>query len=444
MSINHNVLLVWIFTLLDSVSTGIYSSTVLSGFLYHITNGSNARVGLAEGLQGISQAALAAPAGLSINWYGTANVLKASGLGAVLTLGLLVAVLFIHESYVKSNIYWFLTGGIMLLGALQSFWFTSVITIYADSVPRIERTWYNNNRRMLLLAGRTVGPVLAIVMFSIAGDTWTYSELRWVLAMGIAIRCLGCILLLFFNDSKTLGEESAAVVANHTTTIKYAHLVPYIIIISDFIKAFASGMTIKFFPLFFKNEVNMTPIQVNAIRAVTFFLLIFSTYLSGKVSNRLGRIQTLLMYAFSGTSLLALMGALKSRWTDWRVIVPIYVFRTILMNSCSGIRKSVLMDFVPKKSRGKWNAVDGVTRFSWSGSAFVGGILIDKYGYGYTFLLTAGLQATGYSILISLLFIIPSDKKPKDDLAQAILTAEDSIQGKITSQPIHSAGHGRR
>jgi len=441
---NQNVLLVWVFTLLNSVSNGIYGSTVLSGFLYYITDGSNSKVGLAEGLQGICQATFAAPAGLSIDKYGTANVLKASGLVQVLSLGLLVVVLFINESYIKAHIYWFLTAGVMSIGALQSFSFTGVITIYADSVPRRERTWYNNSRRMLMLAGITFGPVLAIAIFSIAGDTWTFSELRWVLATGVALKCCTSILLLFFDDSKTLGEDSAAVVENDTIIVKYAHLVPYIIVVSDFVKAFAAGMTIKFFPLFFKNEVNMTPIQVNAVRAVTFFLLTFSTYLSGKVSHWLGKIQTLLLYSFCGASLLSLMGTLKSQWTDWRVIVPIYVVRTMFMNSCSGIRKSILMDFVPKKSRGKWNAVDGVTRFSWSGSAFVGGILIDKYGYGYTFLITAALQIIGNSMLIPLLFIIPSEKEPKDDLAQAILTAEDSIQGKITSHPIHSAEHSRR
>jgi len=92
------------------------------------------------------------------------------------------------------------------------------------------------------------------------------------------------------------------------------------------------------------------------------------------------------------------------------------------MNSCPGIRKSVLMDFVPKSSRGKWNAVDGVTQFGWSGSAFIGGLLIDKYGYGYTFLITAVLQFTGISILIPLIYILPPERKVSSAITQPFLS----------------------
>lgn len=45
--------------------------------------------------------------------------------------------------------------------------------------------------------------------------------------------------------------------------------------------------------------------------------------------------------------------------------------------------------------------------FGWSGSAFVGGILVDKYGFDITFCLTAIMQAIGVSILIPLLFLVP-------------------------------------
>merc|ERR1719320_274823 len=139
-------------------------------------------------------------------------------------------------------------------------------------------------------------------------------ELRVVFAMGLALRSLTCLIVFFFDDSKTLGLESAAVVGStRATRVKYAHLVPYIITISDFIKAFAAGMTIKFFPLFFKNEVNMSPAQVSAISATTYFLLIFFIYLSGKVSNRLGKIQTLLIAAVCGSCLLILMAVVKSQ-----------------------------------------------------------------------------------------------------------------------------------
>lgn len=65
-------------------------------------------------------------------------------------------------------------------------------------------------------------------------------------AVGLTLRALTSIMLLFFDDSKTLGNESAALVGNDRNVMKYTNLVPYIMTSSDFIKAFASGMTVKF------------------------------------------------------------------------------------------------------------------------------------------------------------------------------------------------------
>lgn len=62
---------------------------------------------------------------------------------------------------------------------------------------------------------------------------------------------------------------------------------------------------------------------------------------------------------------------------------------------------------VVQESRARWNSLDGVLIFGWSGSAFVGGILVDKYGFDITFCLTAVMQAIGVSILIPLLILVP-------------------------------------
>lgn len=43
--------------------------------------------------------------------------------------------------------------------------------------------------------------------------------------------------------------------------------------------------------------------------------------------------------------------------------------------------------------RGRWSCIDGVTVFGWSGSALLGGYLVDRHGFAMVFLLTAALQA---------------------------------------------------
>ena len=54
--------------------------------------------------------------------------------------------------------------------------------------------------------------------------------------------------------------------------------------------------------------------------------------------------------------------------------------------------------FGVQKSRGKWSAVDSIVAFGWSGSAFLGGILVDRAGFDWCFLITAMAQATGWLV----------------------------------------------
>ena len=66
-----------------------------------------------------------------------------------------------------------------------------------------------------------------------------------------------------------------------------------------------------------------------------------------------------------------------------QVIIPIYLVRTALMNSTGPLQQSVLMDFVPKKSRGKWNSAASISSFGWCGSAALGGMLVDRCALWY-------------------------------------------------------------
>ena len=59
-----------------------------------------------------------------------------------------------------------------------------------------------------------------------------------------------------------------------------------------------------------------------------------------------------------------------------------------------------------KEERARWNAAESINRFGWSGSAVLGGHLVDLYGYRFTFLITAGLQLCSAAILSSLARVV--------------------------------------
>lgn len=64
------------------------------------------------------------------------------------------------------------------------------------------------------------------------------------------------------------------------------------------------------------------------------------------------------------------------------------------------------MEHVAKRHRGRVNAVDSVRSFSWSGSAALGGWLIEKYGYKSTFLMTAGIKMLAFLPLCPLILVV--------------------------------------
>jgi predicted MFS family arabinose efflux permease len=74
------------------------------------------------------------------------------------------------------------------------------------------------------------------------------------------------------------------------------------------------------------------------------------------------------------------------------VICTLLVLRTAFMNSTNALTKSVLMDHVPQDERAKWSALESFNMFSWSGSAALGGILVDSDGIIFNFCITAALQ----------------------------------------------------
>ena len=88
------------------------------------------------------------------------------------------------------------------------------------------------------------------------------------------------------------------------------------------------------------------------------------------------------------------------------------------MNSSYPIQRAILMDVIPKKDRGKWNSVENLTSFTWTGSAMAGGYLVSNFGYRFTFLITGGLYIIATMILSLLIPLTKgevTDVKEKDE-----------------------------
>ena len=246
------------------------------------------------------------------------------------------------------------------------------------------------------------------------------------------------------------------------------HIAP-LVALADTFQFLGSGMTVRFFSLFFWQKLGMHPIATNAVYAAGPVGIAISAILMQRVSRSAGRVLTTVvcrslsvlllaslalimllapplpephcppssppaapppLHSSIGAEAIRTIGAPFAEWlapedvvsvgrcdalpvlapTDVRwLVVPLYLLRTWLMNCTSGLTKSVLNDYVAKRHRAKWNALESVNLFSWSGSSMLGGYLIKTYGFNTTFIITAVLQAISIGCLLPLLPLVRAE-----------------------------------
>ena len=83
------------------------------------------------------------------------------------------------------------------------------------------------------------------------------------------------------------------------------------------------------------------------------------------------------------------------------------------MNAAQPLSRSILMDVVPKKNRGKWNSLETLAwGFFWNFSAAIGGYLIgdEDPNFRLNFIVTASVYIIG---IIPILFLIPLVSKER-------------------------------
>ena len=190
----------------------------------------------------------------------------------------------------------------------------------------------------------------------------------------------------------------------------FTNYLPCIIVLTDVCFGLASGMSVRFFPLFFMETYNLSPMAVSGIYVLSPLLTSLASFCAQRLSHHLGRVSTTITCKLFGVSLLFLMCLLDYHHVSAFAVIPVYILRTALMNSTKPLTRSIIMDAVPKEDRGKWNSLESVTMATWSGSAVLGGLLVDKYGFLFNNLITASLQLVSTLPLFLVLGLVPCEK----------------------------------
>ena len=380
----------------------------------------NFAVGVATGVQGVVNLLCAMPAGIAADRFGRQRVLRfASVVGLLVSAYWAFCFVYVRPSYSVDTLYYSLVGATAGFGVFFGLHSSPLDALFADSIESGTRSKLYSWRTSLRTAANAIGPAVSVAVFLTLGDDWSESELVLVILIGVGGFVLPALMLLLFRDSATLGTESEALTsvvaplppaplppvatAGSTLTLLGSDVpaastpcappplteaqqlatalvsrracgvfgigsIAPLVALSDFLTMLGSGMTIKFFALFFWRGLALGPVLVSALYVVGPLGISVGSLLAQRLSLRLGRLQVTLLCKFGGVTLLVAMGCLDLHAQGAAYyVIPIYLLRTWLMNCTSGLTKSVLNDYVPKKDRAKWNALESLNVFSWSG-----------------------------------------------------------------------------
>ena len=458
------------------ISDSLWGGTVFAAYLKKLGGGLNGPVGDIEAINGLAVLVSALPVGYLADHYGRSRVIMAGGFLFIVTIIFHVGVMewigtdedTLSHDKDKTRISMILLAIVMGLWGIGGGIVSGPCNaLYADSTPAGDRSKYYHAMFVCYLLASCLGPIISIILFQTAGDEWDFKSLTGIIYVGLSLQLVNAVIMMFFDDKKALDEdedeqqpqeESVILLSpandddpdTTTSTVcivcedepteptenlteevenndesdelqKRRRWIPYVLLTASIIMAIGSGMTVKFFPLFFKDEVGMSPTQVQIVYVMVPLLMAVISGVGMKIAaSGFGRVQTSLLLQFSGVSCLYAMVFFKD-YLDSRpyVLVPVYVIRTALMNAPYPLQESILMDFVPKNERARWKSLESIAQFGWCGSAALGGYFSDKWDYTFTFFITALIQTVGTLCLVFLLPLVP---KQEQDLSRQTST----------------------
>jgi len=462
--LNHNVkVLLWLtgfFGIADSIWTG----TIMTTLIYFLSGKSNTVVGYVEAAFGISVLLCVYLIGYYADKYSRSTVIFAGGIITIVAAITTSVVVYYavesdlnqkHTNKVDWSIY--TLGGCMAIwGVCSAIGWGPTQALYADSIPIGHRSKWYTYSWMVYLFATIIGPIITISIFQVYGDHWHPHQLRNVIWSGMIIELFCAVPMFLFDDSKALTHElnekidqdnidpvalcndnnntiitrldegdltntiintdknNSCTITNITCLGIQKKHIPWICFINNLIVAIGSGMTVKYFPLFFKETCHYSPSQVQLVYIAVPISMATLSGIGTFISKYIGRIPTILLVRAIGIGLLVSMSYGVGRVKP-DVLAVIYVLRTGLMNAIYPLEESILMDSVPENTRARWKGIESISQFGWCGSAVLGGILSDRYSYSFVFLITAILQLFGSLFLILIHPLMPNENHEKSE-----------------------------
>ena len=221
-------------------------------------------------------------------------------------------------------------------------------------------------------------------------------------------------MLVVANETRQ--ETEASIGTSHGPQLSPAkdsrlRWVPYVMFASSFISSAGSGMTVKYIPLYFKDDCGMAPSQVQMMYVFTPISMTVVSAAGYFISRAIGRVPTMLIYSLVSVSLFYVIATFYHPLEDQHFLLALlFVLQSGIGDAVYPLAESLLMDAVPRNQRARWRALQSMAEYGWSGSAGLGGIISDRGGYQQAFFVSCYIELFAIFLFSFLLFLVPSTR----------------------------------
>ncbi|MBN1981343.1 MAG: MFS transporter [Chitinivibrionales bacterium] len=432
-SLNYNVKLNLTYILLGSIGRGIWLGNILSLFIVALVEEShtlfglkpNEILGIGSALMGFATTIVVFPAGMIVDKIGKERVIRIAASVGIIAVFFMIFSLSIYGICI----------GLVLWGLFEGLSKPAVDSLFADSIASGSRSGIYCSAHAVEQFGMALGPFLNILLFVVLSDTWNINTLRYVMICGTILSFCSILVLFFFRDGKSIGSASEAIHLHKTRRVKtqsqhgrpaeHVRFVPIVLLIASIIIGCGAGMTIKYFPIYYKMIYHLKPSGVQLILGITAIFTGVISIVVQRFSLKTGRIEAIITVQIIATACLFLFVF----YPPLLIMVLLFMIRGSFMNAAVPLTNSILMDFVPKKERGKWNSINTVAwGLFWNISAIFGGFLIGTDNFRRAFLFTALVYCVGIAPLFLLIRRVHHENHPLPQEGQEVLCQAEELQ----------------
>lgn len=266
----------------------------------------------------------------------------------------------------------------------------------AQSIPASRRSSVFSFNAGLQFWGMGFGSLLAAVLPRLIPGRHGPAAYLPLFLLNLAVAIINLLQIWSIRESPSHEETPGG----HSETpeslvIKKENRALTLLVIVNMVNSLGVGLVAPLMPYWFNLKFGVGPAAIGPVFALTLFLTGVSSWIIGRVSERIGLIRSIVLPRILGVALLIAIPFMPT----FAIAAVLYIVRSIVNRSSMGARQAFSISLVRDQRRGFASSLNAV---SWSLAAAlgpaVGGWLIGIGSLAWPFMAAAGLQL-GYVIL---------------------------------------------